>query len=72
MTKTTSFGTWIPPILNTPYLDVLPDHDRTGPTLTVLPEALNGHVDPGAMLHYDQSLEIREPLDPGGAELESR
>lgn len=50
----------------------MPDDGWTGPTLIVLPEVLNGIVDPGAVLHYDQSLEIREPLDPRGAELESR
>jgi len=36
-----------------------------------MPDALRGIVDPGAILHYDQSLEIFEPLDPGGAELQS-
>ncbi|CAM9717632.1 unnamed protein product [Ascophyllum nodosum] len=41
-----------------------------GPTMTLLPTVLRDRVDPGAVLHYDQSFEIQHSLDPRGAELE--
>ncbi|CAN0437725.1 unnamed protein product, partial [Scytosiphon promiscuus] len=43
-----------------------------GETLFLIPPALRHVVNPGAILHYDQSIDIFRPLDPGGAELESR
>lgn len=51
-------------------------HERhlnfAGRTLFLIPQALRHVVNPGAILHYDQSIDIFAPLDPGGAELESR
>eukprot|EP00903_Cladosiphon_okamuranus_P013135 g12250.t1 len=41
-----------------------------GRTLFLIPRGLRDVVDPGDILHYDQSLRIFEPLDPAGAELE--
>ena len=51
-----------------------PQRHRTGRTLFLIPKGLRDVVDPGvtAFLHYDQSIRILEPLDPGGAELDSR
>ncbi|CAM9110369.1 unnamed protein product [Ectocarpus sp. 6 AP-2014] len=49
--------------------DVVPFPGRT---LFVLPQALRGVVNTGAILHYDQSIDVFEPLDPRGAELASR
>ncbi|CAB1110732.1 unnamed protein product [Ectocarpus sp. CCAP 1310/34] len=42
-----------------------------GQTLFLLPQALRGVVNTGAILHYDQSIDVLEPLEPRGAELES-
>lgn len=54
------------------YCCVYKHNPRTGPTMFILPKGMDCAVDPGAILHYDQSLEILEPLDPRGAELEGR
>lgn len=51
---------------------IMNERHRTGRTLFLIPRGLRDVVDPGAILHYDQSIRILEPLDPGGAELEGR